>query len=109
MNRTIAIVAVSAVLSMPAIAWAQETDETPAAKAGEEVSDAWITAKVKADLLATSDVSGTDINVDTKDGVVTLTGKVKTEAEADKAVSVARLIKGVTRVDSQLTVGASAP
>lgn len=72
--------------------------------AGEAITDSWITTKVKADLLATEDVSGTDINVDTKDGVVTLTGRVKSKAEADKAVSVARGIKGVARVESQLSV-----
>jgi hyperosmotically inducible protein len=115
MNRTIAIVAVSAVLSMPAIAWAQEamsepqTEETPAVKAGEEVSDAWITTKVKTDLMATGDVPGTGIEVETKDGVVTLTGEVESQAVADKAKSVAGNIKGVKRVDSQLTVRASTP
>lgn len=111
MNRTIAIVAVSAVLSMPALAWAQEaetqTEETPAVKAGEEVSDAWITTKVKTDLMATGDVPGTGIDVDTKDGVVTLTGTVESQAVADKAKSVAGNIKGVKRVDSKLTVSST--
>ena len=74
---------------------------------GEVVTDAWITTKVKADLLATDGVSGTSINVDTKDGVVTLTGNVNSSAEADKAVTVARGIKGVTKVDSQLSVSPS--
>ena len=115
MNRTIAIVAVSALLSMPAISWAQEatpepqTEETPAVKAGEEVSDAWITTKVKTDLMATGDVPGTGIDVDTKDGVVTLTGTVESQAVADKAESVAGTIKGGKRVDSQLTVQGSTP
>jgi hyperosmotically inducible protein len=73
-------------------------------EAGEVVTDAWITTKVKADLLATDDVSGTSINVDTNNGVVTLTGNVRSSAEADKAVTVARGIKGVVKVDSQLSV-----
>lgn len=115
MNRKITIVSLSVILAMPAFAWSQETmpepqtDKTPATEAGEAVSDTWITTKVKADLLATSDVPGSDIKVDTKDGVVTLTGSVKSQAEADKAVSVAGLIKGVKRVDSQLAVSAPTP
>lgn len=115
MNRMLAIAFASAFLSTlgPGCAHdtmqAQETEKTPAVEAGEAVSDAWITTKVKADLVATSDVPGTAIDVDTKDGVVTLTGTVGTQAEADKAQSVASLIKGVKRVDSQLTVGASTP
>lgn len=115
MNRKIAIAAVTALLSMPAIASAQEsmpkteTDETPAVRAGEEVSDAWITTKVKTDLMATGDVPGTGIDVDTRDGVVTLTGTVESQAVADKAKSVARNIKGVKRVESKLTVQGSTP
>ena len=70
----------------------------------ESATDAWITTKVKTDLLATEGVSGTAINVDTRNGVVTLRGSVKSQAEADKAVSVAKGIKGVTSVTSELKV-----
>ena len=72
------------------------------AKAASEqpVTDTWITTKVKTDLLATKDVSGTEIKVETKNGVVTLAGTVATQAEVDKAVASAKAIKGVTRVDS---------
>lgn len=85
-----------------------ETKERPMAQAGEAVTDSWITTKVKADLLATDGVAGTDINVDTQDGVVTLKGSVKSQAEADRAVMIARGIKGVTSVDSQLSTAAAA-
>lgn len=72
----------------------------------QPVSDTWITTKVKADLLATEDVSGLDIKVETVNGVVTLSGQVDTQAQADKAVAVTRAIKGVGKVDSSgLTVG----
>lgn len=74
------------------------------ADAAEQVGDAWITTKVKADLLATEDVPGSTIDVDTEDGVVTLNGKVGSQAEAEKAVSVAKSIKGVTQVKSNLKV-----
>ncbi|KGK56416.1 hyperosmotically inducible protein [Xanthomonas arboricola] len=64
------------------------------------VTDTWITTKVKADLLATDNVSGTDVKVETKNGIVTLTGTVATQAEHDKAVAVAKGIEGVKSVKS---------
>lgn len=70
-------------------------------------SDTWITTKVKADLLATKDISGLEIKVETVNGVVSLSGDVDTQAEADKAVAVARGIKGVNRVDNRLMVRGS--
>lgn len=64
------------------------------------VTDTWITTKVKADLLATDNVAGTDVKVETKNGIVTLTGAVATQAEHDKAVAVAKGIEGVKSVKS---------
>jgi len=66
----------------------------------EPVTDTWITTKVKADLLATKDVSGTDIKVETLNGTVKLSGAVGSKAQHDKAVSVAKMIDGVKKVDS---------
>ncbi|GAB3093802.1 BON domain-containing protein [Lysobacter terrae] len=96
--------------ALPAYAQGQEREErdTPVEKttadAAEHVGDAWITTKVKADLMATKGVSGTAIDVDTKDGVVTLNGTVASRAEADKAVAVAKSIHGVTTVKSKLKI-----
>jgi hyperosmotically inducible protein len=66
----------------------------------EPVTDTWITTKVKADLLATKDVSGTDIKVETLNGTVKLSGAVENKMQRDKAVSVAKMIDGVKKVDS---------
>ncbi|WP_303636779.1 MULTISPECIES: BON domain-containing protein [Stenotrophomonas] len=75
----------------------------------EPVTDSWITTKVKADLLATSNVPGTEVKVETVNGVVSLSGTVATQAERDKAVATAKGIKGVTRVDAAaLKVSAAA-
>lgn len=87
---------------------AQESGyEKPMNSASEQAgSDTWITTKVKADLLATKDVPGMDLKVETVNGVVSLSGNVRTQAEADHAVAVTRKIEGVTRVDSTgITVG----
>jgi hyperosmotically inducible periplasmic protein len=74
-------------------------------KSAEPMSDTWITTKVKTDLLATPDVSGLAIDVETKNGTVMLKGAVESKAQIDKAVMVTKKIDGVKKVDSSgLTV-----
>jgi hyperosmotically inducible periplasmic protein len=60
---------------------------------------------VKTKLLADTTVSGLKIDVDTKDGVVTLNRMVANKAEADRAMSLARDSAGVKRVVSNLRIG----
>ncbi|MBC7781672.1 MAG: BON domain-containing protein [Proteobacteria bacterium] len=76
----------------------------PTSDAGRAVEDTALTAKVKAALLADPDVKGLAINVDTKDGVVSLIGKVGGQGERDKALQVARNVEGVRSVSDQLAV-----
>jgi hyperosmotically inducible protein len=66
----------------------------------QPVEDSWITTKVKADLLVDDQTKGLDINVSTTNGVVTLAGRLDSAAQVDKAVSIARAIKGVKSVDA---------
>lgn len=66
----------------------------------QPVNDSWITTKVKADLLVTEETKGLDINVTTTNGVVTLSGKLDNAMQVDKAVAVARGIRGVVSVDA---------
>lgn len=73
---------------------AYEESETP-------VTDTWITTKVKADLLVTEEVKGLDINVSTTNGVVTLAGLLDSQAQHDKAVAIAKAIKGVKSVETK--------
>jgi len=77
------------------------------AAAGDALADAALTAKVKASLIAEPDVEALRIDVDTKDGAVTLSGTAPSQARIDHAVSVARGIDGVKSVDNRLTVDAS--
>ncbi|WP_226467486.1 BON domain-containing protein [Luteimonas panaciterrae] len=75
----------------------------------QPVSDSWITTKVKTELLAARDVSGLKIDVETVNGQVKLSGAVKTQMQVDRAIAVARSVKGVKDVDSSaLTVEGSA-
>jgi hyperosmotically inducible protein len=66
--------------------------------------DAAVTAAVKTKLLADAKTSGLKIDVDTKDGTVTLTGKVRSQAEKDEAVRLARETENVRNVTDQMTV-----
>jgi hyperosmotically inducible periplasmic protein len=68
-------------------------------------SDPGITTAVKSKLLADPAVSGLKIDVDTSEGVVTLSGHVKSNAERETAVRIARETDGVKRVTDMLTVG----
>ena len=76
-------------------------------KAGNAMEDGTITAKVKTALLADPDVKGLMIDVDTKDGVVTLKGTADKPANRDRAVAIAKDTSGVKSVESQLVVKAS--
>ena len=73
-----------------------------------DTPDAWVTIKTKIALMTTEGVSTKDLNVDTVNGVVTLHGKVATEAEKAKAENVARGIEGAKQVKNLLQVVPSA-
>lgn len=78
-------------------------DKTKAAgkEAGANVADGWISTKVKSTLLYSSNVDGSDIKVDTQDGVVTLSGKVDSGAERALAIELAKNVRGVKSVQSK--------
>jgi hyperosmotically inducible protein len=73
-------------------------------RAGEVVADSVITARVKGDLVKERDLSASAIHVETNKGVVMLSGFVNSKAEADKAVELARTVKGVKQVESAIKV-----
>ncbi|MGY4491448.1 BON domain-containing protein [Pseudomonas sp. TE3610] len=66
------------------------------------ISDGWITSKVKASLLYSRNLDGINIKVDTREGMVTLTGVVASTQEKTEAVEIARNIRGVRGVDADL-------
>lgn len=66
--------------------------------------DGWITLKVKTRLLTKGGMDGTDINVDTNEGRVTLHGTVSSEAERMRVVEEARHTEGVLEVSDLLAV-----
>ena len=71
---------------------------------GETIDDTTITTRVKTAMLNDPAVGGLRIDVDTFKGVVTLSGRVKSEAERQQAVALARKINGVIQVKDALQV-----
>jgi hypothetical protein len=72
-------------------------------------SDAGITTKVKSKLAQDDTVKASQVNVDTKDKVVTLTGTVDNDAAKTRAVELARDTTGVRDVVDNLSVAGSTP
>ena len=67
-------------------------------EAGDGIDDAWITSKVKTQLLADEQVKGTDINVDVQANVVTLSGTAPSREARAKAIELAQQTRGVRSV-----------
>ena len=69
---------------------------------GEYVDDAVLTTKVKAAIFNEPGLKSTEINVETYKGVVQLSGFVNSQADINKAVDVARSVKGVVSVKNNM-------
>jgi hyperosmotically inducible protein len=72
---------------------------------GDRVDDGWITSKVKAKLAADPDVSAFEIDVDTTEGVVRLSGTVEDEKARSEAVKLAENTDGVVGVINEIALG----
>jgi hyperosmotically inducible protein len=74
---------------------------------GDSVEDAWIHMKVTSKLIADGDTPARKINVDVRNGVVTLRGTVDSEQNKTQAEQAAMTIEGVKNVNNRLKVEAS--
>jgi hyperosmotically inducible periplasmic protein len=79
-----------------------------AKKTGDAVSDSWVTLKIHSQFIPEDALSDSDIDVDTKSGVVTLNGTVASEAGRAKAIAIAKATDGVNAVTDNLKVAAAA-
>jgi osmotically-inducible protein OsmY len=82
------------IFGLVAGAWAAE----------KHVSDDQIYDNVRRKLADDQVVKGGAMEVEVKDGVVTLRGKVETDQQKTKAAKIAHKISGVKQVDNQLEV-----
>ena len=85
----------SAVIVAPT-AWASDGQDRP--------RDSWVTAKTKIALFGDMRVKGTEINVETKDGLVMLRGKVDSDEAKDAASEIAKSVDGAASVKNELQV-----
>lgn len=92
--RTVRLLVAAPLFVALAAGWAYAAD----------APDAWLTMKTKIALMTAEGVSTSDLNVDTVQGVVTLHGKVPTDAEKAKAEATARRVDGVKDVKNLLQI-----
>ena len=72
---------------------------------GEFVKDSAITTQIKAKLLAAKDIDSLHIKVDTdNNGIVVLTGAVKSAAEKERVHNIAHSVDGVKKVLNKLII-----
>jgi hyperosmotically inducible protein len=89
----------------PALAQtAAQEAKTAAKQTGNAITDSWITMKVHSQFVPEDALEGSDIDVDTNKGVVTLNGTVATEAGRARAIAIAKATDGVTSVTDKLRV-----
>lgn len=77
-----------------------------AAAVGEKVDDAQIVTRLKSEFAADKDISAMAIDVDSKEGMVTLSGTVTNSEAKVKADRIARGMKDVKSVNNQLEIKA---
>jgi osmotically-inducible protein OsmY len=78
--------------------------ERATSQAANAVEDAAITAKVKSAIIAEPGLSALRIDVDTKDGVVTMSGVVESATLKERATQTAQQVSGVRSVIDNLAV-----
>ena len=79
--------------------------ETLGEQLAQGVTDAALTARVKTRLLASENTAGLQINVDTQESVVTLSGEVDSDTERELAELIAANTPGVSSVTNELGIG----
>ncbi len=106
----LAVTAGALALLAPAALMAQTpaAQDKPAQKqdrsVGTQMNDGWITMKIHAQFVTEDALDGSDIDVDTMKGVVTLTGTIPNEAGRTRAIAVAKATEGVKSVNDKLRI-----
>lgn len=105
MKQTIRIISLLFVaFALVSFVGCASTDTRDRQSVGEYFDDSVITTKVKTAILNDPEVSVLEVSVETYDGVVQLSGFVSTQAQANKAVQIARGVSGVKDVKNDMRV-----
>jgi hyperosmotically inducible protein len=78
-----------------------------ASKTGNAIGDSWISLKIHSQFVPEDALANSDIDVDTKRGVVTLSGTVASEAGRARAIAIAKATEGVNSVADSLRIAAA--
>lgn len=82
-----------------------ETDKhAPGSTMGTTIDDGVLTAKVKSALISEPDIKSFDLQVETRNGVVQLSGFVDNAGQIERAMQVARSVTGVVSVENKMSV-----
>ncbi len=102
-RKFIASLVLISIFSASTVVFAE--DEKSDANVGEFLKDSAITTQIKAKILATSDIDSLRIKVDTdNNGIVVLSGAVKTEAEKETVHNIAHAVDGVKKVINKVEI-----
>jgi hyperosmotically inducible periplasmic protein len=85
---------------------APETTNTPppSTSVGTEIDDSVVTTRVKAALLADEVVRSFEFKVETRKGVVQLSGFVANQVQIDRAIAVTREVRGVKSIENNVSL-----
>jgi hyperosmotically inducible protein len=100
------LAAIAMILSVGAVgaAFAGTPDRPLLASTGTAIDDTLITTKIKAAYVQDPLVGALDIHVDTYRGVVRLSGFANSEAERERAATLARNVDGVREVKNDIQI-----
>ena len=86
-----------------------EIEVAPTEGLWDGAQDAWITARIRSELVLDSDIRSGNYTIDTENGSVYLIGSARSQDELDRATRVARYVPGVKRVVSYVEIRSGAP
>jgi hyperosmotically inducible protein len=82
------------------------TAATSGRRAGRTVNDGWIKSKIYAQFLTEDFLMDSDLDIDVANGMVTMTGTVRTQAARERAEAVAKTTEGVKGVKNSIKIDA---
>ena len=86
-----------------------EVAVAPPEQAWDDAKDAWITTRVRSDMVLDPGIRSINYTIDTSNGSVYLIGSARSQAELDRATRIARYVPGVKRVISYVELRGGAP
>jgi hyperosmotically inducible protein len=106
MNKHIGPVLIAADIGVASLApaYAADTMAHTKAEAAQYIDDAAITARIKAKFAEDKTVGAVNIGVETKDGIVQLSGFSTRVAEKARAEEIAHAVEGVKRVENDIII-----